>query len=181
MTISTVCVYCGASDKIAKKYKTTAKKVGAGLAKRNLGVVYGGSSVGLMGIVADAALEENGHVIGIIPSHILSTEVRHNGLSELHIVQSMHERKKMMETLSDVFVILPGGLGTLDEAFEILTWKKLKLHDKTIIFFNQDDYWTPLLKLIDKTVSEGFASADDKNMFNVVTDTKSLFKLFDSL
>ena len=111
-----------------------------------------------MGIVADSALKAGGKVIGIIPQHIRAQEVQHTGLTELHVVPDMHTRKRMMVEQSDAFVILPGGLGTLDETFEILTWKKLSLHNKPIIIFNDRGYWDPMLKLITHTVSEGFAA-----------------------
>ena len=136
--------------------------------------------MGLMGIVADAALAAGAKVIGIIPEHIKAQEVQHTGLTELHVVPDMHTRKRMMVERADAFVILPGGLGTLDETFEIITWKKLKLHNKPIILFNQDGYWDPLLALIDKTVSDGFSQPPDRLLFKVVTTIPELFTILDA-
>src|SRR6202042_3527823 len=120
-------------------------------------LVYGGGHVGLMGIVADTALQNGAEVIGIIPEHIRAQEVQHHGLTELHVVPDMHTRKRMMVERADAFIILPGGLGTLDETFEIITWKKLKLHSKPIIILNQHGYWDEMLALIDKMIADGFA------------------------
>lgn len=160
MSISTVCVYCGSSNNVAQSFKTIAHDAATALAERNLRLVYGGGHVGLMGIVADAGLKAGAEVIGIIPEHIRSKEVQHNGLTQLHVVPDMHTRKRMMVERSDAFVILPGGLGTLDETFEIITWKMLKLHNKPIIIFNFQGFWDPLLALIDNIVKEKFLSAD---------------------
>lgn len=142
-------------------------------------VVYGGGHVGLMGIVADSALKAGGKVIGIIPEHIRAQEVQHTGLTELHVVPDMHTRKRMMVERSDAFVILPGGLGTLDEAFEILTWKKLKLHNKPIILLNQDGYWDMMIALIDKSISEGFAQPADRVLFKVAANVGDVFALLE--
>jgi len=177
--INSVCIYCGASDAVAAKYKMTAGQVSTALARQGLTIVYGGGHVGLMGIVADAALAAGAKVIGIIPEHIRADEVQHTGLTELHIVPDMHTRKRMMVTRADAFVILPGGLGTLDETLEILSWKKLKLHNKPILLFNQDGYWDSLLALIDRTIAEGFAVPSDRALFQVVTDAEKVVTLLD--
>src|ERR1700733_5605923 len=136
LPLKSVCLYCGSANSVAERYKHIAREVSAALAKRKLEIVYGGGHVGLMGIVADAALQAGGRVIGIIPEHIRAQEIQHTGLTELHVVPDMHTRKRMMVERSDAFVVLPGGLGTLDETLEIITWKKLKLHAKPIILFN---------------------------------------------
>lgn len=141
--IKSVCVYCGSSTSSDPKFDAPARALGAALAKAGIATVYGGGSPGLMGKVADAAMEAGGKVVGIIPEHILKLEVRHNNLTELHIVNSMHERKQMMAERADAFVVLPGGIGTLDETFEILTWKYLGVHDKPVIIANIDGYWNP--------------------------------------
>ncbi len=180
VSISSVCVYCGSATGRLPEYKKMAHDVSAALARRKLTVVYGGGHVGLMGTVADAALAEGAKVIGIIPEHIKAKEVQHLGLSELHVVPDMHTRKRMMVERSDAFVILPGGLGTLDEAFEILTWKKLSLHNKPIIIFNQDGYWAPLIALIDRTVKEGFAQPSDQALFKIVTNIEEMFEVLDA-
>ena len=168
LTHSSVCVYCGSANNVAAPYIETAAAVATALVQQGTRIVYGGGHVGLMGVVADTALRAGGAVIGIIPEHIRAQEVQHTGLTELHVVQDMHTRKRMMVERADAFVILPGGLGTLDEAFEILTWKKLKLHNKPILLFNLNGYWDPFLAIIDRAVTEGFAQPSDRALFRVV-------------
>lgn len=150
------------------------------LARRGFSFVYGGGHVGLMGIVADTALQLGAKVIGIIPEHIKAKEIQHTGLTELHVVPDMHTRKRMMVERADAFVILPGGLGTLDEAFEILTWKKLGLHNKPIIIYNYEGYWDPLLALIDRTLKDGFSQPSDRALFKTVTTIEDLLDAIDS-
>ncbi len=174
LSIKSVCLYCGSANGVAEGYKKTARDISTMLAQRRLKIVYGGGHVGLMGIIADAAILAGTQVIGIIPEHIKSQEIQHTGLTELHVVPDMHTRKRMMVERADAFVILPGGLGTLDETFEILTWKKLKLHNKPIIIYNQDGYWDPLLKLIAHTIKEGFAQPGDGLLFTVVSNLNEL-------
>lgn len=166
--IRSVCVYCGSSGQVDERYKRSAHDLGTRLAGAGMQVVYGGGRVGLMGIVADAALAAGAPVVGIIPEHIQALEVDHTGLSELHVVDSMHTRKAMMVARSDAFVILPGGLGTLDEAFEIITWRQLKLHDKPIVIVNEDGYWNPLLALLDHIRATGFGRGDIDRLYTVV-------------
>lgn len=166
--IKRVCVYCGSSSRVDQDYKDAAKSLGEMIAENDWGVVYGGGRVGLMGIVADSALENDAEVIGIIPEHIQEREVEHNELTELHVVDSMHTRKQMMVDKSDAFVILPGGLGTLDEFFELITWKQLGLHDMPIVVVNMKDYWTKLLDAIHNIASEGFMRQEDMDLFVVV-------------
>jgi uncharacterized protein (TIGR00730 family) len=132
-----------------------------------------------MGILADAALAKGGTVIGIIPEHIRAQEVQHDGLTELHVVPDMHTRKRMMVDRADAFIILPGGFGTLDETFEILTWKKLKLHNSPIILLNQEGYWNELIALVDKTVSEKFAKPADRALFEAVGSVEEVFAALD--
>ena len=179
MVLPSVCVYCGSSDLVAQEYKSSALAIGAELARRGSRLIYGGGHVGLMGVVADAALEAGGVVIGIIPEHIRAQEVQHNGLTELHVVPDMHTRKRMMVERADAFIILPGGFGTLDETFEILTWKKLKLHNKPVILFNQDGYWNNIIALIDKTIAEGFSQPPDRTLFQEAKSVEELFALLD--
>lgn len=168
--IKSVCVYCGSSSRVSDVYKEGAILLGQLLAGEKWNIVYGGGRVGLMGLVADAALEKGTKVIGIIPEHIQDREVQHKGLSELHVVDSMHIRKQMMVDKSDAFVVLAGGLGTLDELFELLTWKQLGLHDKPIVIVNIDGYWASLIKAIDNIADAGFMRPEDKGLF-VVVDT----------
>ena len=166
--IGSVCVYCGSSSRVDESFKKAAHDLGTAIADAGLGLVYGGGRVGLMGITADAALGGGGRVVGIIPEHIQVLEVEHTGLSELLVVDSMHTRKRMMVDRSDGFVILPGGLGTLDETFEILTWKQLGLHDKPIVVCNIGGYWDPLQAMIDHMIDKGFARPTHKRMYTVV-------------
>ena len=160
--LRTVCVYCGSAGAVREEYREAARAAGAGLAARGLDVVYGGGHVGLMGIVADAALAGGARVTGIIPRHIQQREIAHRGLSELVAVDTMHERKTMMVERSDAFLVLPGGFGTMDEFFEIVTWRQLKLHTKPVVVANIAGYWDPLLALMDRQVAEGFARASDR-------------------
>ncbi len=179
MSLTSVCVYCGSSNLVAQEFKTSAQKLGTELGRQGVDVVYGGGHVGLMGIVADSAMNAGGKVYGIIPEHIRAQEVQHTGLTELHVVPDMHTRKRMMVERSQAFVILPGGLGTLDEAFEIITWKKLKLHNKPIIIVNQNGYWNTMIALIDKTIAEGFSQPPDRTLFTVVNSVEEALTLLE--
>ena len=172
--IKNVCVYCGSSSKVDNVYKEAATKLGGLIAAEKWRVVYGGGRVGLMGLVADSTLTAGGEVIGIIPSHIEEREVQHNELTELHVVDTMHVRKQMMVDKSQAFVILAGGLGTLDELFELLTWKQLGLHDKPIVIVNINGYWTKLLEAVGHIADEGFMRQEDLNMFIVVDDVSEV-------
>jgi uncharacterized protein (TIGR00730 family) len=167
-TMRSVCVYCGSSGRVADVYKLAARRLGECLAMHGLQIVYGGGRVGLMGIVADAALAAGGRVVGIIPEHIQVLEVEHTALSELIVVDSMHTRKRLMVERSDAFIILPGGLGTLDELFEVLTWKQLALHDKPIIVVNVEGYWDKLLRLLEHMIAEGFAQPKHRQLCTIV-------------
>jgi uncharacterized protein (TIGR00730 family) len=142
------------------------------LGRHGVGVVYGGGRVGLMGLLADAAVTAGGSVVGIIPRYLEEREVAHHSLTELIVVESMHERKKMMVDRAEAFIVLPGGLGTLDETFEILTWKQLGLHHRPIVLVNIDGYWDQLLSLIQQAIDTGFARRHDGHLFEVV-DTVS--------
>lgn len=157
--IRSVCVYCGASMRADKIYKDAALRLGEILALAGLQVVFGGGKLGLMGLVADSALAHGGRVIGIIPKLLEGVEGAHPTLSELHVVDSMHTRKRKMVELSDAFIVLPGGFGTLDELFEILTWRQLQMHNKPIIIVNINGYWDPLKKLIHNVIEQNFAPA----------------------
>lgn len=163
----TVCVYCGSSGAVREEYKTAARESGMMLAQRGANVVYGGGHVGLMGIVADSALRAGAHVTGIIPRHIEEREVSHTSLSELIVVDTMHERKTIMVERSDAFLILPGGFGTMDEFFEIITWRQLRLHAKPVVLANVGGFWDPLVRLMQHQVAEGFARASDMSFVTV--------------
>jgi uncharacterized protein (TIGR00730 family) len=163
-----VCVYCGASENIKQTYKDAARALGTVLGSNGIRTVYGGGKVGLMGIVADAALAAGGEVIGVIPQHIQGREIAHLALTELHVVDSMHVRKRMMVDRAEAFIVLPGGYGTLDEAFEIITWKQLGLHDRSVIFVNVAGYFDPLLAFVAHALEEGFLSSRHLSLFKVV-------------
>jgi uncharacterized protein (TIGR00730 family) len=151
-----VCVFCGSSTGGRPTYADAARLLAAELVQRQLGLVYGGGSVGLMGVVADAVLAAGGEVIGVIPAPLASRELAHAGLTELRVVASMHERKATMESLADAFIALPGGLGTLEETLEILTWSQLGIHRKPLGVLNVDGYYDGLLRLLTHAVREGF-------------------------
>jgi uncharacterized protein (TIGR00730 family) len=151
-----ICVFCGSNSGRDPAYRAAAEQVGELLATRGLRLVYGGGNVGLMGIVADAALRAGGEVIGIIPEALLARELGHTGLTELRVVASMHERKAQMADLSDGFIALPGGLGTLEELAEILTWAQLGLHQKPCGLLDVNGYWASLVAFFDHAVAEGF-------------------------
>jgi len=167
-SVKRLCVYCGSSSRVDAIYRDASRTLGSILAAAGIELVYGGGRVGLMGILADAVLAGGGRVTGIIPAHLHDAEVGHHGISELLVVGSMHERKRLMFERSDAFVALPGGLGTLDETFEILTWKQLRLHDKPIVIVDVGGYWRKLLALIDQIVDEGFAAPGILGHFQTV-------------
>ena len=167
---SSICVYCASSADVAQSYKDAAVELGRAAAERGIEIVYGGGRVGLMGLLADAALAADGRVTGIIPGHIADMEVAHQTLTELIVVKTMHERKKMMFDRSDAFVILPGGAGTLDEMLEMLTWKQLGLHSKPIILANIGGYWDPLVAVLRHAVDEGFIRPQHAGLLREVAD-----------
>ncbi len=160
--MKSICVYCGSNAGLRATYAERAKALGARIAKDGLALVYGGGNVGLMGIVADAVLEAGGEVIGVIPQQLVDLEVAHHQVTKLEIVGSMHERKARMFELSDAFVALPGGFGTLDEMFEMLTWRQLGLGNKPCAFLDVDDFYDPLLSMIDRMVAERFLHPDQR-------------------
>ena len=164
-----LCVYCGASERADPIYRQAAIDMGRLIGEHSLGLVYGGGRLGLMGLVADAVLNHGGRAIGFIPEHLDDREGAHHGLTELHIVDTMHTRKMRMSEHADMFVILPGGFGTLDEMFEIITWKQLNLHKKPIVIVNINGYWDPLVALIHKVVDSHFAHEEHRHYVKVVT------------
>lgn len=166
--LTSVCVYCGTGMKVDQVYKDTADDLGRHLAAEGVRLVYGGGKVGLMGIVSQACFKAGGQVVGIIPEHIQDKEIRNEDLTEIYVVDSMHTRKRMMVDKSDGFIVLPGGFGTLDETFEILTWKYLGLHDKPIVLVNINGFYDPLLKMVDHMVDVGFTPFWHRSLFQVV-------------
>jgi uncharacterized protein (TIGR00730 family) len=176
-----VCVFCGASSGRLPAYGETARGFGAALAGRGLGLVYGGGRVGLMGAVADGALAAGGEVIGVIPQELVDRELAHDGVSELRVVGSLHERKALMAELADAFVALPGGFGTLDELMEQLTWSQLGLHAKPVGLLDVEGYWRPLIALARHATDEGFVREADLASIAVATDAEALLDRLERL
>ena len=160
--MKSICVYCGSNRGSKPAYAERAAALGDRLAREGIALVYGGGNVGLMGIVADAALEAGGEVVGVIPQQLVDWEVAHRGLTRLEVVGSMHERKARMFELADGFVALPGGFGTLEEMFEMLTWRQLGIGQRPCAFLDVDDFYAPLIGMIDRMVAEGFLHADQR-------------------
>ena len=173
--MNNICVFCGSSAGKLPIYKETAIRFGKLLAQNNVTLVYGGGRLGLMGLIADAVLGEGGKVIGVIPEFMMDKEVAHNGITELRIVRSMHERKYEMASLSDAFAVLPGGLGTLDEMAEILTWNQLLILKKPIGILNVNNYYESLLQFLDSMVENGFLRPRGRELLIDRSDEKSLF------
>ncbi len=171
--LNRVCVFCGSSNGRRPSYRAAAAELGRLLAARRIGIVYGGGNVGLMGALADAALEAGGGVIGVIPEHLVSRELAHRSV-DLRIVHSMHERKALMADLSDAFIALPGGLGTFEEFCEVLTWSQLGLHVKACALLNVERYYDELLGLFDHAVAEGFVRAENRRLVLVDEDADRL-------
>jgi uncharacterized protein (TIGR00730 family) len=171
----TVCVYCGSNAGARPEYAAKATELGTRLAREGLALVYGGGNVGLMGIVADAALAAGGEAIGVIPEQLVGWEVAHQGLTRLDIVANMHERKARMFDLSDAFIALPGGFGTLDEMFEMLTWRQLGLGDKPCAFLDVEGFYEPLAAMMDRMVAERFLHPDQRRDLWHGDDIDALF------
>jgi uncharacterized protein (TIGR00730 family) len=169
-----VCVFCGSSTGSRPEYADAARRLGATLAARRLELVYGAGNVGLMGVLADAALAAGGRVVGVIPRSLVLRELAHQGLSESHVVETMHQRKALMADLSDAFVALPGGYGTLDELFEILTWSQLGIHNKPIGLLNVNGFFDPLLAWVRHACAEGFLRQQHVDLLHVATDVEGM-------
>ncbi len=161
-TIQTVCVYCGSAAGARTEYRAAAQELGRTLAVAGVRLVYGGAHVGLMGAMADAALAAGGQVTGVIPQQLVDREIAHRGLTELHVVANMHERKHKMAEMADAFVALPGGYGTLDELCEVLGWAQLGLHEKPIVLLDIAEYWKHLFAMLDHGVREGFLKQQNR-------------------
>ena len=173
--INSIAVFCGSRKGAAPGHAASAARFGELLAQQRIRLVYGAGNLGLMGVVANAVLDNGGEVTGVIPNFLSDLEVAHERLTELILVDTMHERKGHMFGAADAFVILPGGLGTLEEAMEIITWKQLRQHDKPIVLVSLDGFWEPLERLIDSVIEGGFAHHKAKNLYSVVGSVEDVF------
>lgn len=178
--IRSLSVFCGSKVGANPQYEAVAKHLGTMMAERGIQLVYGGGNIGLMGIVADSVMKSGGEVIGVIPEFLMKYEVGKSNVNELIVVESMHERKSRMFELSDAAVVLPGGLGTLDETFEVITWKQLRQHDKPIIIVNVDNYWAPFENLIRSLIAQEFAHPAIEELYTVVGSAEGVFPALDS-
>lgn len=169
-----LCVFCGSSHGADPAYAEAARQLGGELVRRGIGLVYGGGNVGLMGVLADTVLQADGRIIGVIPEALMVREVGHRGLPDLRVVKTMHERKALMAELADGFVALPGGMGTLEEFFEITAWAQLGFHAKPCALLNVNGYFDPLLCLLDHAVAEGFIRPKHRALVGVAPDVNTL-------
>lgn len=172
--IRSLCVFCGSANGVADSFVTATQEFARDCVRRGVRVVYGGASVGLMGVLADTALDAGGEVVGVIPRALVDREIAHRGLTELHVVDSMHARKAMMAQLADAFVALPGGLGTLEELFEIWTWGQLGLHRKPYGVLNVDGYYTPLVQFLDHACKARFIREGQRRQLVVADEPAAL-------
>jgi uncharacterized protein (TIGR00730 family) len=172
-----VCVFCGSNKGLRPAYKDAAWEIGQALARRGIGLVYGGGNVGLMGVVADAALAVGGEVVGVIPEALVAKEIAHIGLTDLRVVRSMHERKALMAELSDAFVALPGGVGTWEEFCEVLTWRQLGLHQKPCGLLNVEGYYDQLIALFDRAITEQFIRPENRSLILEAEEPEYLLDL----
>lgn len=178
--IRRICVFCGSNKGADPAYLDAVRILGRLFATEGIGLVYGGGSVGLMGELADTVLSSGGEVIGVIPHALWAREVGHRGLTDLHIVDTMHERKAMMADLADAFIALPGGLGTLEEIFEIWTWAQLGLHTKPVGFLDVGGFYKPLMQFLDRAVRERFLKEEHRAIAVIESDPEKLLRRFDS-
>jgi uncharacterized protein (TIGR00730 family) len=175
-----VCVYCGSRPGSRPSFVSAAARIGESIGRRGWQLVYGGGRVGMMGHVADAALAAGARVVGVIPQSLMRREVGHPGLSELHVVDTMHERKRLMADRSDAFIALPGGIGTFEELFEVWSWRHLAYHDRPIGLLDVDGYYQPLVELLRQAAGSGFVTADQIAMVDVCDDPEALLDLMAS-
>jgi len=171
-----ICVFCGSRPGLKPAYRAAAEALGQLLAERGIELIYGGGNVGLMGVVADACLAAGGRVVGVIPRALLEWEVGHEGLSRLEVVDSMHARKARMAELADAFIALPGGLGTFEELFEILTWAQLGFHNKPVGLLNVEAYYLPLIQMLERGVDEGFMKIENRGLLLVEDNLFTLLR-----
>jgi uncharacterized protein (TIGR00730 family) len=174
-----ICVFAGSSPGSRKEYLAAAQDLGRALVRRQIGLIYGGARIGLMGALADAVLAEGGNVTGVIPEALASKEVAHHGLTDLRVVASMHDRKALMADLSDGFIAIPGGWGTLEEFFEVLTWAQLGFHQKPCGLLNVEGFFDGLLSFLDHAIDERFVKSENRSMVIVATSAEALLDRFD--
>ena len=172
-----ICVFCGSADGADPLYAHTAKELGKQIADAGMALVYGGATVGLMGIVADAAFAGGAEVIGVMPEVLMDREIAHRGITHFHVVKTMHERKALMYQHADAFIALPGGYGTLDEFIEIVTWAQLKIHQKPCILINTNGYYDSFLAFLDHAASQGFLKAENRKLIQVKDSAASALEL----
>lgn len=172
--LTSLCVFCGSSPGADPRFREAAARLGRLLAEHQVALVYGGGHVGMMGTMAEEAVAAGGRVIGIIPEHLTHVEAAFLDVAELHVVDSMHTRKRRMFDMADAFCVLPGGLGTMDETFEILTWKQLRLHNKPIVIVNDGGYWNPLLALVGSIIGNSFARPEIERLYAVVDSVEAV-------
>jgi uncharacterized protein (TIGR00730 family) len=177
MNIKRICVYCGSNSGSDPAFTQSARELGAALVRRGMGLVYGGGRVGLMGTIADSVLARGGEVIGVIPEALVKMEVAHQGLTDLRVVKSMHERKALMVDLADAFIAMPGGFGTLEELCEVLTWTQLGLHQKPHGILNVGGFYDSLLAFFDHAVATNFIRRTHRELVHTATDSERLIEL----
>lgn len=173
-----ICIFCGANASLDPKVDQEVKRLMDHFAKNDVELVYGGAGIGIMGALATELMQKGGRVTGVIPQRLMKKEIAHGGLTELHVVKDMHERKKMMYDLSDAFLILPGGMGTMDELFEILTWKQLGIHQKPIAIFNINNYYDHLIAFLNLAVEKGLVKGPDRSLLFDSSNWSDIWEYF---
>jgi uncharacterized protein (TIGR00730 family) len=177
--LSSVCVFCGSNGGADPAYLAAAEAVGGGLAQRGIRIVYGGGRVGLMGALADAASAAGGEVVGVMPQALVDREIGHSGIDDLRIVDTMHQRKALMVELADAFIALPGGIGTLEELFEVYTWAQLGIHAKPLALLDVAGYYEPLAAFLDHAVAQRFLRAETRTMLSVADSLEGVLDAFE--
>ncbi|HSV28822.1 MAG TPA: TIGR00730 family Rossman fold protein [Candidatus Omnitrophota bacterium] len=175
--LKSLCVFCGSSPGGDPRHREAAGRLGRAMAAEGIKLVYGGGQLGLMGALAEAVMGGGGQVVGVMPEHLTRVEKAYDEITELHVVDSMHTRKRMMFDMADAFAVLPGGMGTMDETFEILTWKQLRLHNKPILIVNQHGYWQPWLDMAGHIIGSGFARPETEKLYAVVDDVDAVLPM----
>ena len=177
--MKSIAVYCSSSNKINDEYKDEARKIGSLLAQKKIKIIYGGGNMGLMGILSNSALDSGGDVYGVITNHLLDIEKRNESLSNYKIVDSMHDRKMEMYSNADAFLILPGGIGTLEEFFEVYSWKQLHLHNKPIFIYNYKNFWDDLIHLVENLIKKNFADENMIEAYKIINNHNDLEKILE--